>query len=420
MNGRKIKLLWIGDSPAVTTGFGRVSQGVLEGLQNTGKYQISVLGINHPIGDPHRYEGMMRIYPAKAKGHVYGFERVGEVINKETPDIILINNDLWIIAEYLKNVIKDNKVIAYAPVDALPVQKSWMEIIDKINIQLVTYTEFAREGIALEYKKDIRIIGHGVDTDEFYQIDDARDILKNVPKEAFVVQNVNRNQPRKRLDLFLRAMQLWLARKSRSDRDNIFIYYHGILKDVGWNIVTLASRWGVDDKLLITDQNGLTASEGVSIQGLNRIYNCADVHVMTSMGEGFGLSPFESAATRTAQVLPNHSACGELWKNTAPLVDVDYWEVLPGGINTEGGVISVEHLVETLDDLYMNRDKLTNYADMAYDLSQTEQYTWTYIANQFDALIEEVLGSDMVSIDPIKLTEPDTPAKKGKNFGKEK
>ena len=53
MNG-KIRLLWMGDSPAVSTGFGRVSQGVLERLLQTGKYNISVLGINHPIGDPHR------------------------------------------------------------------------------------------------------------------------------------------------------------------------------------------------------------------------------------------------------------------------------------------------------------------------------------------------------------------------------
>ncbi|MFA7101545.1 MAG: hypothetical protein WC196_07500, partial [Bacilli bacterium] len=85
----KIKLLWVGDSPAVSTGFGRVAQGILESLYQTGRYSVSVLGINHPIGDPHRYEGMFRIYPAKASGNVYGFNRVQEVVSKEKPDIIL-------------------------------------------------------------------------------------------------------------------------------------------------------------------------------------------------------------------------------------------------------------------------------------------------------------------------------------------
>jgi len=41
--------------------------------------------------------------------------------------------------------------------------------------------------------------------------------------------------------------------------------------------------------------------------------------------------------------------CKELWKGRAPLIDVAYWEVLTGGINTEGGVIDVEHLASTIE-----------------------------------------------------------------------
>ena len=87
MSGEKVRLLWIGDSPSVSTGFGRVSQGILENLHQTGEYEVAVLGINHPIGDPHRYEGMFRIYPARAKNDNYGFNRVEEVIEKERPNI---------------------------------------------------------------------------------------------------------------------------------------------------------------------------------------------------------------------------------------------------------------------------------------------------------------------------------------------
>ena len=126
MEGNRIKVLWIGDSPAVTTGFGRVSQGVLEGLYQTGKYSVAVLGINHPVGDPHRYEGMFRIYPARTSGNVYGFDRVGEVISKERPDIIFINNDLWIVSQYLKSIPEKSRILIYSPVDALPVQKDWV------------------------------------------------------------------------------------------------------------------------------------------------------------------------------------------------------------------------------------------------------------------------------------------------------
>lgn len=388
----KIKLLWIGDSPAVSTGFGRVSQGVLEGLYQSDKYDVSILGINHPIGDPHRYEGMFKIYPSRAKGNIYGFNRVEEVIAKEKPNVIIINNDLWIVAEYVKLIPENNRIFTYSPVDALPVHKNWLNNLVKVNARVGTYTNFARDGIQKTYENlKVDIIGHGVDTDEFYPMEDARSFLANIPPDSFIVQNINRNQPRKRLDLFLKGMRLWLSRKSVADRKNISFYYHGSLKDVGWNLIDLAQRWGIDDRFLITDQTNFTPAHGVSLSSLCKIYNIANVHVMTSMGEGFGLSPFESAACGVAQVVPNHSACKELWEGIAPLIDIQAWEVLTGGINTEGGVINIEHLADILEDLYQNRDKTAEIAKKAYEYVQQERFTWDYVSQQFDNVITDIL-----------------------------
>jgi len=391
----KIKLLWVGDSPASSTGFGRVSQATLENLYQTGKYEISVLGINHTIGDPHRYEGMFRIYPSRSKGDVYGFNRVEEVITKERPDVILINNDLWIVGEYVKLIPKDNRIVTYSPVDALPVQDAWLKPIEKVGAKVVVYTEFAKAGVLKAKNIDsIEIIGHGVDTDEFYPVEDARKFLANIPQDAFVIQNVNRNQPRKRLDLFLKAMQLFLSRLPESDRKNVLFYYHGTMRDVGWNLVALAQRWGIDDRFLITDQRNMNPAQGVTLPMLNKIYNCADVHVLTSMGEGFGLSPFESAACGVAQVVPDHSACSELWNGIAPLIKIKDWEVLTGGINTEGGVIDIEHLADILNDLYFHREKVKELGKKAYEFASQERFSWSYVAHQFDNVLNTVLSSD--------------------------
>ena len=295
----------------------------------------------------------------------------------------------------MKRIPAGNKIITYSPVDALPVQESWLSPLLKVRSRLLTYTEFARNGILQAHNMDIGIIGHGVDVDEFYPVDDAREFLANIPQEAFLIQNVNRNQPRKRLDLFLKAMQLWLGRLSASDRENVCFYYHGAIRDVGWNLVLLAKRWGIDDRFLITDQNNLqTPANGVSLSMLNKIYNCADVHVLTSMGEGFGLSPFESGACGVAQVVPNHSACAELWSGVAPLIDIKEWEVLTGGVNTEGGVIDVEHLADILNGLYMNRERTKELGRLAYAHVNQEQFSWQFVAKQFDEEIKTVLGSD--------------------------
>lgn len=390
----KIKLLWIGDSPDSTTGFGRVAQGVLENLY--GKYDISVLGINQQVGDPHRYEGMFRIYPASAKGNVYGFNRVEEVIGKEHPDIIAINNDLWIVSEYAKAIPKGNRVFTYSPVDALPVSHFWLDELIGRNVRVGSYTEFARNGIhAARPNIAVDIIGHGVDTDEFYPISDAREFISNVEQDVFIVQNVNRNQPRKRLDLFLKAVQIWLDRKSPQDRKNIACYYHGKIKDVGWNVIDLSKRWGIDDRFLVSDQAQMsTPAKGVPLSALCKIYNIADVHVMTSMGEGFGLSPFESAACGVAQVVPDHSACAELWKGHAELIQIERREVFTGGINTEGGVISVEHLAAIFDDLYMHRDKVKALGQDAYNYVHQRKFTWEDVANKFDSIFTDMLSSE--------------------------
>lgn len=402
----KIRLLWYGDSPASTTGFGRVAQGVLENLQQTGKYEISVLGINHQIGDPHRYEGIFRIYPARTSGNAFGMNRIAEVISKEKPHIIIMNNDLWIIARTTTLVPTGSRVISYSPVDALPVQDNWIEPIVDANFKVATYTEFAKKAITeTKLISDVSIIGHGVDTDAFYPISDAREFLQNIKNDDFVVQMVNRNQPRKRIDLFIRAFSQWINSIPKADREHILAYYHGTVRDVGYDLISLARRWGVDDRFVITDQTNMTASNGVSIDRLCKIYNSADVNVLTSLGEGWGLAPFESAACGKMQIVPNHSACTELWKGRAELIDIKFWEVQAGGINTEGGVIDVDHLVSILDKLYRNRQEVARLSNVAYDFVQQEQFTWRAVASKFDALITSVLSENRLTKKVVEIKD---------------
>jgi len=393
MNGR-IKLLHMADSPAVSTGFGRVSQCLLEGLFNKGEYDIYILGINHPVGEPHRYEGMFRIFPASAKGNVFGFNRVTEVVEKVKPDIIIINNDLWILFEYLKSIPAGNKIITYSPIDALPVQKSWIDMIKAVNAKPVVYTNFARNGM-LEMDKtlDIRIIGHGVDIDEFYPIEDARDYC-NIPKDLFIIGNVNRNQPRKRLDLFLMGMGKWINSLPKSDRELVRVYYHGAIQDVGWNLTDLAARYGMLENFMITNQTNLTPATGVPLQDLCRIYSLMNLQIMTSAGEGFGLSPFESAACGVAQLVPDSSATKELWEGVAPLIRISHTDVLTGGINTESKVIDINSMIDIVDDLFTNRDKLKDLAKRCYKYVHQERFTWEYVVNKFDSLIKEVLNDN--------------------------
>ena len=85
------------------------------------------------------------------------------------------------------------------------------------------------------------------------------------------------------------------------------------VEDCGWNIVLLAKRHGIEDRLILTAH--MPFLPVVSNRVLNCIYNACDVGINTSIGEGWGLVSFEHAATGAGQIVPRHSACEELWRD---------------------------------------------------------------------------------------------------------
>ena len=91
--GKKIRILAYCDSPTCATGFGTVSRNIFEGLYNTGRYEIDVLGINF-WGDPHNFP--YRIWPTgtNAEKDPYG--------RKKICNMILIS-EVWIISLEIKS-----------------------------------------------------------------------------------------------------------------------------------------------------------------------------------------------------------------------------------------------------------------------------------------------------------------------------
>src|SRR3712207_1425942 len=221
-------------------------------------------------------------------------------------------------------------VVLYCPVDGGPIGAENVEPLAGVAL-CVAYTEFGRAQLeaAIEEQraKDssfdfpaVEVIPHGVDTDIFRPLETTegvtprvharRLLFPGVPEieSRFIVLNANRNQPRKRIDTTIRAFALF----ARDKPPTVNLFLHMGVEDVGWNVVTLARRYGIEDRLLMSSLN--KTIQGVSQQQLNRVYNACDVGLNTSTAEGWGLPSFEHAATRAAQVVPRHSACEELWK----------------------------------------------------------------------------------------------------------
>jgi glycosyltransferase involved in cell wall biosynthesis len=190
---------------------------------------------------------------------------------------------------------------------------------------------------------------------------------------------------------------MWAFREFQKDKDDVKLYLHMGTTDAGVDIIELALRYGYPNKLIITGNTPGIPS--VSKERLNLIYNCADVGLNTSEGEGWGLVNWEHAATRTPQIVPYNASTPNVWEPGTAMFIIAKIPKMHPAINTVGRSPSLEHTIELLNTAYndwkFNSSKgLDKIAESAYQMVTEEKYSWKSIANSFDEVFTEVLNDN--------------------------
>lgn len=377
----KKTLLWVGDAVA-HTGFATVTHNILAHLHET--WNIHVLGVNY-YGDPHKYPYM--IWPASRNMHedLYGIRRIGSLVEQLKPDVICILNDPWIVSQYiqpLKQITHRARLVCYVPVDGLNIAPAFATALHAFDA-VITYTDFGYEQLVRGgFTGTKHVIPHGINTRQFYPIPrtDARRQL-GLSDDWYIVGLVNRNQPRKRIDLAFDIFADWVADKP----EHVRLFYHGAVHDVGWDIVQLAQYLGIEQRLILTDLS-MTAAQGVSVDQLRTIYNSFDVQISTTLGEGWGLTTMEGMACEIPQIVPEWSALAEWARGGVYYVPCTERMVHTGGINTIGGVVDRRMFIDALDRFYYDVHTRLQYAKAGFRLVRHPKYQWSTIAQAFDVV----------------------------------
>ena len=405
---KRIPILVVGDA-AAPTGFSRVLHSILDRVKH--KYEIHHLGVNYS-GDPH--DADWKVYVARLGGDVYGVNRLQQLIEVAKPRLVFFVNDVWILGLYapiLKKYKDYLKTVMYFPVDGEPLDSDFVGQLDGID-QLVAYNQFGKRAMQQaideirrenpDFKaSEIEVIPHGVDTQLFYpyskkpatgginpgRLRAKKMLLPNEKDflESFIVLNANRNQPRKRIELTMQGFALFAENKP----DNVKLYLHMGAEDMGWNLMSLARRYDIEGRLIISNTSKETPKD--SPKRLNLIYNACEVGINTSLGEGWGLVSFEHAATSAAQIVPRHTACEELWQGAAEMLE-PVFTVTVERILTEGKFVSPKGVAEALERLYGDPEYLREMSEAAYQNATRPEYKWRNIARQWDALFQRLLG----------------------------
>lgn len=327
-----MKILVIGDAVA-QTGFSRCTHAVADSLHFAG-HDILVIGINY-YGSGHSYP--YRIIPAHDPtdhGHDgWGIGRLPAVLLREFPDVVIINQDPWNIRAYFTQLsaaftelmrsgklskeefrkLLNIRFVGWLAVDGEN-QITAVDLNDRLD-HVVVWTDFAKRELEIRGWEGLTsVIPLGVDTSVFYPREGARSqVFPMLPKGAFVVGVVGRNQIRKRIDLSIRYFAKWLDTVSAEERELCFLYLH--VAPTGENAVdirALISYYDLKGRVLAFEP---TPGQGVTDDEMAQVYSSLDVLLSTTQGEGFGLTTLEAMACGTINVVPAWSGLGDWAKS---------------------------------------------------------------------------------------------------------
>ncbi len=391
-----MKILWVSEFK-VPTGFARVSKSIVSRLNK--KHDITVLDWYQLKAS---FDCGVKVIGKKDEKDEFGVLQLMQVC--EEYDAIFILNDVWNIDKYLSAIKKGAihsallpKIVIYFPVDAELHNPAWYSNFDIVS-HAVTYTQFAKGVVckaAPQLRKKIKIIPHGVDTDTFYPSPTPKHKIREylygskALRDKFIFFTSNRNTPRKKIDITIRAFSEFVKKNKVEDA---YLHLHCGMMDYGIHIPTVIKQFGIDNRIIVTNKENMM--QNIPSDMLNLYYNATDVGVNSSLGEGWGLCNIEHAATGAPQIVPNHSACAELFRGRGALVDT-CGDIMLDECYTLGKLPDYKHMAECMYAYYSlsgNRSERPdgfNDGDKAYRYFTQPKFNWTVIAAQWDELFDK-------------------------------
>jgi len=381
MADSQVRLLWISDSPALATGYGRVTREILARLSRRKGFGVACLGWHHPPDNP---AGAFP-YPIHAPGsHPFGADRLDQVCAVECPSVIVASGDPWMV-DWLPDApaTEERPLVGYLPVDVEPLPRHWRQLVERMD-GVVCPSAFGLSALVDCVRQACSaVIPYGVDS-QVFRPSPRREALRQLTglDGRFVVGFVGRNHQRKQMPVLAQAFAEHAAR-----HPDAALYLHCLAADGGTDVQALLDRYGVDEQTYMTQ--GVHACGGVSDRQLRDIYNLFDVLVCPSMSEGFGLPVLEAMACGVPVIATDCGPLRELMGDRGELIRVKHWLTV-GPHNVDMALADVDHLVELLEKLYRDPDLRAEYGRRGRQFAET--MTWDRCAEQWAALLEEVVA----------------------------
>ena len=405
----KTRVLLVSTHPSQTTGYSKVTFNLLRLLGLRKNLEL----INYGFQNFNAVEGEKRLERIPKSVIVYdagkaeipfqqgfGFAQFREFFRLTRPDVVIIFNDSTVVTTFLIELKKDPdicpsnvKIVTYLD-QVYPHQRlDLLDIIHKCSDHLITLTEYWKQELLKQgVTKPVSTLCHGFDEDVFHPLPQAP---KQDPKQM-VVLNLNRNQPRKRLDIAAIAMALVFKKKPDA---NIRFVFATDIKNGAWNVADIygaellkhfppeKAKTYLERLLTVPNPQKLTDEQ------INQLYNECDIGLNTASGEGVGLCNMEHAGVGKPQVVSAVGGLTEFLGNEcstliAPKFSL-YVDQQTEAMGGEMRIVDPEEVADAILKYYEDPSLRAKHGRRARE--RISKYRWEDIADQMYNVITSLL-----------------------------
>lgn len=313
------KILWITD--LYTSGYSIVSKNLLPYIINN--YDIYILVINTVLDKKNILEQLnfkineKNLYVIKLPdisskkslieskelkdyfyNHMIGLYQLPDLIKNINPEIIFTINDYQIIdrqIELINSIPWKGIKIGYMPIDAENYKINFFEKLNKLD-HIITMNNKSKHIINnTNYNNKIHILEHPI-SNHFYSINNKYQIRQQffnnkIGDDDIIIMNSNENSYRKRLDLTLKSFYLLYTHHKFKNKVYLLIKTSKYNND-NFNLEKTINDYNIEFNINLNNKI-MIVTDKYDLDTLNKLYNCADLHISTTSGEGWGLTAFE-------------------------------------------------------------------------------------------------------------------------------
>lgn len=385
-----MKILIYGDYYKWKSGYAREIRDVFEYLKEGGKNEIRQVALDYNGYPINKDEYIYHTKTPDVKDR-YAQEVLHYALDDFKPDIVLTVQDFWMLKKISFVLAHPGpwKWVHWGTLDSEPLGFYCRE-----SLKWMHYCFFQSHHAAIQTKMKVpqllgEVVYPSVDPKIFKPLD------KEKLKKKFKLEGINvvicnaRGQQRKNVPVLLDAFAQVLQEKPNT----VLILSSGITRSKtdtgkldGYELSRFAEELGIEDNILMPRK---MKGGPIDDKTLNIQYNLADINILPSVGEGFGLPFIEAGISRVPSIGIDHSAVHEVVKNRGLLVEPKTYFY-----NQEGSRYYLPHpddIKEAIIKLIDEEDLRKKYGKEAQDFAKklTPKSRAKQMLKQFKKLIAD-------------------------------